>query len=165
MLVVAVAWAGCSPSATGPGSDGGGGAGGGGCDGAGGGGCGGGGGGGAGGGGGGGGVGGGGGGGGGGAAGGTDPKQLFTAGNADTGATACGTCHTLADAGTKATTGPNLDDGLKGKDAAFIKQSIVEPGAEITEGFQDGIMPTNYGDTLSAEQVDALVDYLSKVTK
>jgi cytochrome c oxidase subunit II len=104
--------------------------------------------------------------GGGGAAGGTtDPKQLFTAGNADTGATACGTCHTLADAGTKSTTGPSLDDGLKGKDAAFIKQSIVEPGAEITEGFQDGIMPTNYGDTLSAEQVDALVDYLSKVTK
>jgi cytochrome c oxidase subunit II len=94
----------------------------------------------------------------------TDAKALFTQGNADTGATACGTCHKLADAGTAGGTGPDLDQGLKGKDAAFIKQSILEPDAEVTQGFQPGIMPTNYGDTLSAEQVDALVDYLSKVT-
>jgi cytochrome c oxidase subunit 2 len=102
---------------------------------------------------------------GGGAAGGTtDAKQLFTSGNPATGATACGTCHTLADAGTSGTTGPNLDNGLKGKDAAFIKQSIVQPSAVITKGYQDGIMPSNFGDTLSAAQVDALVKYLSKVT-
>jgi cytochrome c oxidase subunit II len=107
---------------------------------------------------------GGGGGGGGGAAGATDAKQLFTAGNADTGATACGSCHALADAGTTATTGPNLDKGLKGKDPAFIKQSILQPSAEITKGYQDGIMPNNFGDTLSGEQVAALVQYLAKVT-
>jgi cytochrome c oxidase subunit 2 len=107
---------------------------------------------------------GGGGGGGGGAAGSTDGKQLFTSGNPATGATACGTCHTLADAGTSGTTGPDLDKGLKGKDAAFIKQSIVQPSAVITKGYQDGIMPSNFGDTLSAKQVDALVQYLSKVT-
>jgi cytochrome c oxidase subunit 2 len=91
-------------------------------------------------------------------------KQLFTAGDADTGATACGSCHTLADAGTTATTGPDLDKGLKGKDPAFIKQSILQPSAEITPGYQDGIMPNNFGDTLSPEQVDALVQYLAKVT-
>jgi cytochrome c oxidase subunit II len=93
-----------------------------------------------------------------------DGKQLFTAGDADTGATACGSCHTLADAGTTATTGPDLDKGLKGKDPAFIKQSILQPSAEITKGYQDGIMPNNFGDTLSPEQVDALVQYLAKVT-
>ena len=43
--------------------------------------------------------------------------------------TACGACHTLADAGTSASTGPDLDKGLKGRDANFIKQSIVEPDA------------------------------------
>jgi cytochrome c oxidase subunit II len=91
-------------------------------------------------------------------------KQLFTAGDADTGATACGSCHTLADAGTSATTGPDLDKGLKGKDPAFIKQSILQPSAEITKGYQDGVMPNNFGDTLSPEQVDALVQYLAKVT-
>jgi cytochrome c oxidase subunit 2 len=103
-------------------------------------------------------------GGGGAAAGATDAKQLFTSGNPATGATACGTCHTLADAGTTGTTGPDLDKGLKGRDAAFIKQSILQPSAVITPGYQDGIMPSNFGDTLSAEQVDALVQYLSKVT-
>jgi cytochrome c oxidase subunit II len=109
-------------------------------------------------------AGGGGGGGGGAQAGTTAAKQLFTQGNPDTSATACGTCHKLADAGTTADTGPDLDQVLKGKDAAFIKQSILEPDAEIAQGFQPGIMPPNYGDTLSPEQVDALVKYLSDVT-
>jgi cytochrome c oxidase subunit 2 len=94
----------------------------------------------------------------------TDAKALFTQGNPDTSATACGTCHTLADAGTTATTGPDLDKVLKGKDAAFIKQSILEPNAVIAPGYQPDIMPSNFGDTLSAQQVDALVQYLSKVT-
>jgi len=106
-----------------------------------------------------------GGGGGGGAQAGTvDAKALFTQGNPDTSATACGTCHTLADAGTTATTGPDLDKVLKGKDAAFIKQSILDPNKVIAPGYQADIMPTNFGDTLSPQQVDALVQYLSKVT-
>ena len=105
---------------------------------------------------------GGGGGGGGGAA--IDAKQLFTNGNADTGATACATCHTLADAGAKGQVGPDLDKVLKGKDAAFIKESILTPDKVIAPGYQPGIMPPNFGDTLSAEQVDALVKYLSQVT-
>jgi cytochrome c oxidase subunit 2 len=107
-------------------------------------------------------AGGGGGGGGGGAA--VDAKQLFTSGNADTGATACATCHTLADAGAKGQVGPDLDKVLKGKDAAFIKESILTPDKEIAPGYQPHIMPPNFGDTLSAEQVDALVKYLSQVT-
>ena len=102
---------------------------------------------------------------GGGAKGGTvDGKALFTQGDADTGATACGTCHALADAGTTADTGPDLGKVLKGKDAAFIKQSILQPNAQIAPGYQPNIMPSNFGDTLSGQQVDALVQYLSKVT-
>jgi cytochrome c oxidase subunit 2 len=105
---------------------------------------------------------GGGGGGGGGAA--VDAKQLFANGNADTGATACATCHTLADAGAKGQVGPDLDKVLKGKDAAFIKESILDPNKEIAPGYQPGVMPPNFGDTLSPQQVDALVKYLSEVT-
>jgi cytochrome c oxidase subunit II len=104
------------------------------------------------------------GGGGGGGGGAVDAKALFSAGDADTGATACATCHTLADAGAKGQVGPDLGKVLKGKDAAFIKQSILEPDKEIAPGFQPGVMPSNFGDTLSAEQVDALVKYLSEVT-
>jgi cytochrome c oxidase subunit 2 len=105
--------------------------------------------------------GGGGGGGGGGAAGGAaDGKTLFTTAAQPA---ACGSCHTLADAGTTATVGPNLDDVLKGKDKDFIRQSIQEPDAEIAPGFSPGIMP-NFGDSLDPKQIDALVNYLSDVT-
>jgi cytochrome c oxidase subunit 2 len=107
-------------------------------------------------------AGGGGGGGGGGAA--VDAKQLFTSGNADTGATACATCHTLGDAGAKGQVGPDLDKVLKGKDAAFIKESILNPDKEIAPGYPPHVMPPNFGDTLSGGQVDALVKYLSQVT-
>lgn len=93
-----------------------------------------------------------------------DAKQIFTDGSS-TGAPACGSCHKLADAGTSATTGPDLDQVLKGKDAAFIKESIVNPSAEIAAGYQDGIMPPNYGQVLTAGQVDGLVNYLSEATK
>ena len=88
-----------------------------------------------------------------------DGKAIFTT-NASP---ACGSCHTLSDAGADATIGPNLDEVLKGKDAAFIQESIENPGADVAKGFQDGIMPTNYGDTLSPEQIKAVTDYLVEV--
>ena len=74
----------------------------------------------------------------------------------------CGTCHVLADAGTEGAVGPNLDTVLKGKDADFIHESIVDPDAEIAKGFQPGVMPSNFEETLTAEQIDGLVDYLVK---
>src|SRR4051812_27645462 len=109
--------------------------------------------------------GGGGGGGGGGQAAAPDAKALFTNGKDSTGATPCGACHTLSAAGTNGTTGPDLDKVLKGKDAAFVKQSIVQPDAEVAQGFAKGIMPPNYGSTLSGAEVDALVKFLSDSTK
>ena len=87
-----------------------------------------------------------------------DGKTVFT----DAG---CGGCHALADAGTTGGTGPDLDEGLKGKDQAFIRQSIVDPSADVTPGFSDGIMPQNFGDTLQPAELDALVKYLAEVTK
>ncbi len=100
-----------------------------------------------------------GGGGGGGGGGETDGKTLFTEAAQPT---ACTSCHTLADAGATGTTGPNLDEVIPDLDRAEIKQSIEDPDAKIAEGFQPGLMP-RYGDTLSPEQVDALVEYLTEV--
>jgi cytochrome c oxidase subunit 2 len=94
-----------------------------------------------------------------------DAKTLFTNGKDSTGATPCGACHTLSEAGTNGTTGPNLDQVLKGKDAAFIKQSILQPDAQIAKGFGKGIMPPNFGSTLSGPEVDALVKFLLEATK
>jgi cytochrome c oxidase subunit 2 len=98
---------------------------------------------------------------GGGAADEADGKTLFTDGNGS--ATACSACHTLADAGSAGETGPDLDKVLADKDAAFIRESITAPDKEIAPGFQGGIMPKNYGDTLSGEELDALVKYLGDV--
>jgi cytochrome c oxidase subunit 2 len=89
-------------------------------------------------------------------------KQLFTAG-AQSGATACGACHKLAEAGTQGGTGPDFDQALRGMDEAAIKEAIVNPNAEIAQGFQEGIMPANYGDTLSEGQVDGLAKWLAEV--
>ena len=91
---------------------------------------------------------------------GADGKSLFL--NAEP---QCGACHTLADAGTNATIGPVLDESLQGKDEEYIRRGIVDPNADIPSGFSQGIMPANYGDTLSEEEVDALVDYLVEVTR
>jgi cytochrome c oxidase subunit II len=92
-----------------------------------------------------------------------DAKALFTQGETNTGATACGGCHKLADAGTAGGVGPDLGKVLKGKDAAFIRQSILQPDAEIAPGFDKGIMPANYEQLLSKPEVDALVKYLEEV--
>lgn len=92
-----------------------------------------------------------------------DAKALFTQGETTSGATACGGCHKLADAGTAGGVGPDLDTALKGKDAAFVKESIVNPNAEIAKGFNANIMPDNYGKLLNAGEVDALVKYLQEV--
>jgi cytochrome c oxidase subunit 2 len=94
---------------------------------------------------------------------GIDGKTLFTKGNGES--IACGSCHKLADAGTPAGgIGPDLDKVLAGKDANFIKTSIVDPQAEITKGFPPNVMPPNFGQTLKPGELDTLVQYLVKST-
>jgi cytochrome c oxidase subunit II len=89
----------------------------------------------------------------------TDGQTLFTDAAQPQ---ACGACHTLANAGTTAATGPNLDEVVQGMSPEALEQAIVDPDSEVAEGFQPGLMP-RYGDTLSPEQVDALVEYLTEV--
>jgi cytochrome c oxidase subunit 2 len=85
-------------------------------------------------------------------------KALFTSAG-------CAACHTLADAGATGAVGPDLDKVLVGKDPAFIKQSIVDPNAVIAPGYQPDIMPPNFAQQLTPAQIDAIVKYLSDVTK
>ena len=78
--------------------------------------------------------------------------------------TGCESCHTLSATGATGTIGPNLDDVLQSEDPAFIRESIVDPGANVAEGFPDGTMPQTYGDDLSARELDALVAFLAQST-
>jgi cytochrome c553 len=69
-------------------------------------------------------------------------KQVFI--------TNCGTCHTLADAGTTGTVGPNLDDAMPSFDLAVDR---------VTNG--QGVMPP-FKDTLSAQQITDVATYVSQ---
>jgi mono/diheme cytochrome c family protein len=94
----------------------------------------------------------------------TDTTETETTETTDTGGTAdgdpvagktvfianCGTCHTLSDAGTSGTIGPNLDE--------------AQPSAElvvdrVTNGA--GAMPP-FADTLSEQQIADVVAYVSQ---
>jgi cytochrome c2 len=71
----------------------------------------------------------------------------------------CGSCHTLAAAGSSGTAGPNLDEVLKGQSAAQVMKSITDPDADIAAGFSAGVMPDTYAD-LPAKELKDLVDFL-----
>jgi mono/diheme cytochrome c family protein len=95
-----------------------------------------------------------------------------------TGVGSCGSCHTLAAAGTTGTVGPNLDTKLK-PDCALpasqnvrgstlaqcVKTAIVKPYAFIPAGYSAGIMPNNFSQTLSSSQIQALVAFLTTAAK
>ena len=95
----------------------------------------------------------------------TDGEELFML-RAMGGEPGCVTCHSLAEGST--IVGPSLAGvagrasgrvaGLDGR--SYLKQSIVEPDAYVVDGFESGKMPGVWGEVLSPEQVDALVEYL-----
>jgi cytochrome c oxidase subunit 2 len=85
-------------------------------------------------------------------AGGPDAEQIFTSAG-------CSGCHTLAKAGATAKVGPDLGK-LGNVSAGFIRTSIEDPNAKITKGYKPNIMPQDFKDKLSKEELDALVKYL-----
>jgi mono/diheme cytochrome c family protein len=86
--------------------------------------------------------------------GGSPGAQLFAANG-------CGSCHTLAAAGTTGTTGPNLGESLApDDDTAGIEEMIVNPNVEVVEGYPPNVMPQTYGEMLSKEEIHQLAEYL-----
>jgi cytochrome c6 len=71
----------------------------------------------------------------------TDGKSIFTAN--------CGSCHTLADAGTSGTVGPNLDESRP------PQELVVD---RVTNG--KGAMPS-FSDSLDEQQIQAVADYVA----
>ena len=76
----------------------------------------------------------------------------------------CGSCHTLAAAGSSGQTGPDLDGALADRDPDYIEESIIDPAAVVAEGYSPNIMPTSYGE-LPQEELDGLVQYLTESTQ
>ena len=89
-----------------------------------------------------------------------------------TGSAGCGTCHTLAAAGTSGAVGPNLgtavvpDSKKRGLPLKqFIMESIVKPNAYISPGFPPNTMPQTFSKTLTSAQIQDLVNFIASVTK
>jgi mono/diheme cytochrome c family protein len=74
---------------------------------------------------------------------GTDGKSIFTSAG-------CGSCHTLADAGTSGTIGPNLDESMPSVQLAIDR---------VTNG--SGQMPS-FSDDLNEAQIRAVAEYVSE---
>lgn len=78
----------------------------------------------------------------------------------------CITCHSLepgvvivgpshSDIGTRAETAV---PGMSAED--YLRQSIVEPNAHITEGYTEGVMYQTFGEELTNSQINDLVAFL-----
>jgi cytochrome c oxidase subunit II len=86
-------------------------------------------------------------------------EQIFVSGTPG-GAESCGSCHTMAAAGTSGTTGPNLDKELTSDPPSATRESIVDPNKEIVAGYHANVMPPNYATALTPQQLDAVVNYV-----
>jgi len=99
-------------------------------------------------------------------------KEVFT------GSSGCGSCHTLADAASSGTVGPDLNKRLRSdcelaasksaRGASLtdcIKTAVTKPYAFIPSGYTAGVMPPDFGEKLSGKQLAALVAYLERATE
>jgi len=95
-----------------------------------------------------------------------------------TGEAGCSGCHTLAAASASGTVGPNLDARLKADCASAasekvrgatlqqcIQTAITKPYAYLPTGYSAGIMPSDFGQRLTSDQIQALVTFLSSAAK
>ena len=73
----------------------------------------------------------------------------------------CGGCHTLADAGTNGTVGPNLDDAFAGDRAQGYQQSTIEQVVADQIKLAAGQMPANI---VKGADVDAVAAYVATFT-
>lgn len=60
-------------------------------------------------------------------------------------------------------TGPTWTGLAARVDEEYLRRAILEPNADIAEGYTEGVMPVTYADSLSAEDVDALVAYIQSI--
>jgi mono/diheme cytochrome c family protein len=99
-------------------------------------------------------------------------KQVFT------GPGGCGSCHTLAAAGTTGTVGPNLDARLRSDRALpasktargatlaeCIRVAIVNPYKYLPSGYGANVMPNDFATKLKPNEITALVNFLSSEAK
>jgi cytochrome c oxidase subunit 2 len=60
-------------------------------------------------------------------------------------------------------TGPTWSGLAATVDDEYLRRAILQPNADIAAGYTEGIMPVTYEDSLSTEDIDALVAYIQSL--
>lgn len=84
----------------------------------------------------------------------TDPREIIEA-------FGCMACHRLAGEGGEV--GPSFEE-MAGKDREYLRRGILAPDADTAPGYEAfaGTMPPNFGQRMTAAQLEALVDFLAE---
>ncbi len=70
----------------------------------------------------------------------------------------CGACHVIA--GQSGAVGPDLSAIGVSRDNDYLRRAILDPNAEVAEGYPPGLMPATYGAQLYAQELELLVAYM-----
>ncbi len=73
----------------------------------------------------------------------------------------CSSCHDLE--GTEADIGPKLNGISKKFDDRKIAEAIINPNAEIAEGFEADTMPDNFGEQMRVSELNLIIEYLKNL--
>jgi mono/diheme cytochrome c family protein len=71
----------------------------------------------------------------------------------------CGACHMIGE--DEGEIGPNLRHIGAKRDVEYLRRAVMDPNADIAEGFEADTMPDTFGDDLSAKEFDMLINYLA----
>jgi len=70
----------------------------------------------------------------------------------------CGACHKIA--GQSGAVGPDLSSIGASRDSDYLRRAILEPNAEVAEGYPPNLMPATYGGQFYAQELELLVAYM-----
>ncbi len=82
----------------------------------------------------------------------TDPMELVSE-------FSCDACHIINGEG--GDLGPDLSAIGAQRDKDHIRRSLLDPNAELAEGFEADLMPADMGEQLYASELEILVDFLA----
>ena len=70
----------------------------------------------------------------------------------------CGACHKIA--GQSGAIGPDLSAIGATRDSDYLRRAILDPNAEVAEGYPPNLMPATYGSQFYAQELELLVAYM-----
>ena len=82
----------------------------------------------------------------------SDPKEIVTN-------FACDACHIINGEGGEV--GPDLSKIGAGRDRAYLRRAVLNPNADIAEGFEADAMPDDLGEQIYASELEILLDFLA----